>query len=196
MHVRLFRGRRDDARVVPSSRCGGKIEEWAGAVNGLESARRFAVDGIMPVCLPDTSCLIHLDRIDRLDLLRALYDDVRIPPAVRHEYGDAPKGIDVASAPEEMLVRLLRRTVDAGEAEVIARATELDNSHAILDDAAARREASELELTVLGTVGLILRAKQAGHISAVRPLLDALQGSGFWMSDALYQHALRRAGEE
>ena len=115
---------------------------------------------------------------------------------MRHEYGDAPKGIEVASAPEEMLVRLLRRTVDAGEAEVIARATELDNSHAILDDAAARREASELELTVLGTVGLILRAKQAGHISAVRPLLDALQGSGLWMSDALYQHALRRAGEE
>ena len=150
----------------------------------------------MPVCVPDTSCLIHLDRIGRLDLLRRLYDDIRIPPAVHDEYGDAPDSIEVTSAPNSTLVRVLCRTVDAGEAEVLALGTELDTSHVILDDAAARREASDLELTVFGTVGLILRAKEAGHISAVRPLLDALQGSGFWMSDALYQHALHRAGEE
>jgi predicted nucleic acid-binding protein len=50
----------------------------------------------MPVCVPDTSCLIHLERIERLDLLQALYDDIRIPPAVRNEYGGVPAGIDRA----------------------------------------------------------------------------------------------------
>lgn len=150
----------------------------------------------MPVCLPDTSCLIHLSRIDRLGLLRVLYDDIRIPPAVHDEYGDVPKGVEVTSPTNVPLVRLLRRTVDAGEAEVIALGTELDNAHVILDDAAARTEATDLEVTVLGTVGLILRAKRQGHIAEVRPLLHALQGSGFWMSDALYQYALHRAGEE
>ena len=73
---------------------------------------------------------------------------------------------------------------------------ELDQAHVILDDAAARSEAKELDLTILGTIGLVLRAKRQGHISAVRPLLHALQGSGFWMSEALYRHVLRRAGEE
>jgi predicted nucleic acid-binding protein len=149
----------------------------------------------MPLCLPDTSCLIHLERIEHLDLLHGLYEEVRIPPAVRTEYGGVPEGIDVASAPNPALIHLLRRTVDAGEAELIALGTELDG-HVVLDDAAARTEARDLGLTVVGTVGIILRAKQTGHISAVRPLLDALRGTGFWMSDELYRHALRRAGEE
>jgi predicted nucleic acid-binding protein len=149
----------------------------------------------MPICLPDTSCLIHLERIDRLALLRALYDDLRIPPAVRAEYGGVPDGIALAEAPSRSLVRLLRRTVDAGEAEVIALGTELDGAHVVLDDAAARTEATDLGLPVVGTIGLVIRAKHAGHISAVQPLLDALQESGFWMSEALYRHALRRADE-
>jgi len=149
----------------------------------------------MPICLPDTSCPIHLERIDRLDLLRALYDDLRIPRAVRDEYGGVPDSIDLAKAPSRPLVRLLHRTVDAGEAEVIALGTELDGAHAVLDDAAARTEAIDLDLTVVGTIGLVIRAKHAGYISAVQSLLDALQESGFRMSEALYRHALRRAGE-
>ncbi len=150
----------------------------------------------MPVCVPDTSCLIHVERIDRLDMLHALYDDIRIPPAVRDEYGGVPDGIALTDSPSRPLVHLLRRTVDAGEAEVIALATELDAAHVVLDDAAARTEARDLDVTVVGTIGLVIRAKQAGHVSAVQPLLDALQGSGFWMSDDLYRHALRRAGEQ
>jgi len=149
----------------------------------------------MPICLPDTSCLIHLERIDRLSLLRALYDDLRIPPAVRDEYGGVPDGIALAEAPSRPLIRLLRRTVDAGEAEVIALGTELDGAHVVLDDAAARTEATDLGLAVVGTIGLVIRAKHAGHISLAKPLLDALQESGFWMSEALYRHALRRADE-
>lgn len=149
----------------------------------------------MALCLPDTSCLIHLERIGRLDLLRALYDDICIPPAVRDEFGRVPAGIEIAPSPSPALVRLLRRTVDAGEAEVIALATEMDDAHVILDDGAARTEAQELGLSVIGTVGLVLRAKRDGYVPAARPLLDGLRGTGFWMSDALYRHALDRAGE-
>ena len=149
----------------------------------------------MPVCVPDTSCLIHLERIDRLDLLRTLYDDLRIPPAVRDEYGGVPDGIALVDSPSRPFVRLLRRTVDAGEAEVIALGTDLDAAHVVLDDAAARAEARDLDVTVVGTIGLVIRAKHAGHISAVRPLLDALRESGFWMSEALFRRALHRAGE-
>ena len=46
----------------------------------------------MAICLPDTSCLIHFERVDRLGLLQALYGDIRIPPAVREEFGRVPKG--------------------------------------------------------------------------------------------------------
>ena len=149
----------------------------------------------MAVGSPDTSCLIHLERIGRLDLLRALYADLRIPPAVRDECGRVPDGIEGVPASSPALIRLLRRTVDAGEAEVIALATEIDDAHIVLDDRTARQEAHELGLNVVGTVGLVLRAKRDGHIPAARPLLDALRGTGFWMSGALYQRALDRSGE-
>jgi len=48
---------------------------------------------------------------------------------------------------------------------------------------------------VTGTVGLLLVAKNRGYIAVVRPLLDELIRQGFWISPALYQTALRQAGE-
>lgn len=149
----------------------------------------------MAVCLPDTSCLIHLERIDRLDLLRALYDEIRIPPAVRDAYGGVPKGVDVVPVSNSALTHRLRHAVDAGEAEVIALGTETDDPHVVLDDRLARREAADRGLTRIGTVGLLLRAKRNRHISAVRPLLDALRGRGRWMPNTLAYHALWQAGE-
>ena len=63
----------------------------------------------MPVCLPDTSCLIHLDRIDHPDLLRALCEDLRIPPAVHAEYGGMPDGIALSDSSSRLLIHLLQQ---------------------------------------------------------------------------------------
>lgn len=148
-----------------------------------------------PCALPDTSCLIHLERIGRLDLLYALYDEFRIPPAVRDEFGRVPKEVDVVPVENRSLVQELRNTLDAGEAELIALALESKPVHVILDDAAARAKAKEFQLSVLGTVGLLLRAKKSGYIDEVGPILRALRGKGFWISDRLYRRALHEAGE-
>ena len=135
----------------------------------------------MPVCVPDTSCLIHLERIDRLDLLRTLYDDLRIPPAVRDEYGGVPDGIALVDSPSRPFVRLLRRTVDAGEAEVIALGTDLDAAHVVLDDAAARAEARDLDVTVVGTIGPAdSRVARGAHFSRTAP---SRRSSGEWVLD-------------
>lgn len=65
-----------------------------------------------------------------------------------------------------------------------------------LDDRQARVLAEQLGLKVVGMVGILLKAKRAGLISSVRPLLDAAQAQGFRMEKELYQEALRLAGEE
>ena len=65
----------------------------------------------------------------------------------------------------------------------------------ILDDRKAREVAQRLGVPVTGTVGLLLKAKQEGVISAVRPLLDALDANQFRIGDALRVEALRIAGE-
>jgi len=65
-----------------------------------------------------------------------------------------------------------------------------------LDDKKARRIARQIGLQVIGTVGVLLRAKREGVIAAIQPILAALQEAGFRMSDGLYAETLRLAGED
>jgi len=64
-----------------------------------------------------------------------------------------------------------------------------------LDDLQARRLAEELGLTVIGTLGILLRAKQAALLPTVRPLIHALIALGFHLAPDLYQTVLDLAGE-
>jgi predicted nucleic acid-binding protein len=48
---------------------------------------------------------------------------------------------------------------------------------------------------VVGALGVLIRAKQAGLIAQVEPLLDALDAVDFWMDESLRTAVLREAGE-
>ena len=64
----------------------------------------------------------------------------------------------------------------------------------MLDDRTARRAAQRLSLNVIGTVGVLLLAKDKGFVQVVRPLLDALLRAGIYLDASLYQSALKLAG--
>lgn len=89
----------------------------------------------------------------------------------------------------------LKTQVDEGEAEAIALAMELGDVFLILDDRKARQLALQLNLKVIGTVGMLLRAKGKGIITEIKPLLAALNQADFRISEPLIQNALRIAGE-
>jgi len=82
-----------------------------------------------------------------------------------------------------------------GEAEVIALGLENPDSRLILDDTLARRIARLHKLQLTGKVGVIVRAKQVGLLTAVSPLLSALREARLWLSDALVTQVLHQAGE-
>jgi predicted nucleic acid-binding protein len=65
----------------------------------------------------------------------------------------------------------------------------------VFDDRAAREEANRRDIPLLGTAGILLRAKEQGRIAAVRPTLDAVRQAGLYMSDRVYRVVLRLAGE-
>ncbi|MEA2526091.1 MAG: hypothetical protein QOF73_3318, partial [Thermomicrobiales bacterium] len=65
-----------------------------------------------------------------------------------------------------------------GEREVIALALQFDVDRVVLDDEAARRLAIALGLPVIGTLGILVLAKQEGIVAAVRPLVEALAEVG------------------
>ncbi|HHW87821.1 MAG TPA: DUF3368 domain-containing protein [Chloroflexi bacterium] len=82
-----------------------------------------------------------------------------------------------------------------GERAVIALARRSHELIAGLDDRLARQFAIELGLTVKGTVGLIVDAKQAGLIPVAHNLLELLRQTGFRLDQRLFEVALSLAGE-
>jgi predicted nucleic acid-binding protein len=85
--------------------------------------------------------------------------------------------------------------LDAGESEALILAQGIGAKAIILDEKAGWREALALGLNVTGTVGVVLLAKERGHIPLVKPVLDALLRAGFRLSVTTYQIALNQAGE-
>jgi predicted nucleic acid-binding protein len=83
-----------------------------------------------------------------------------------------------------------------GEREAIALALELQATELIIDDLPARRLATSLGLPIIGTLGLLLRAKKKGVILAVRPLMEDLQARDFHISERLFEGILAAAGEK
>ena len=145
----------------------------------------------------NSSPLIALDYLGRLDLFEALYGEVWIPPAVAREVQprELPSTLRLRSLAQPVGARILHAALGAGESEAIALAAETDADLVLLDDKAARRLAATIGLPYLGTVGILLEAKSAGLVDVVRPLLDALRPLPFHISTPLYETALRKAGE-
>ncbi len=149
-----------------------------------------------PVTVSNSSCLIALDLISRLDLLRDLYGLVLVPGAVSYEFGGGlPQWISVQPVQNQGMTRTLQLRLGAGESEAIVLASETSAARLILDDKKARRIAQQLGVPVTGTLALLLRAKRQGLIPHLREVLDDLAAASFRISDALVRDALWIAGE-
>lgn len=95
-----------------------------------------------------------------------------------------------------MFADYLRIALDDGEAESIALAREINANVILIDERDARDVAKSFGFHVLGTIGLLIWAKQSGHIIKLKELLDKLQNSAnFRLSDSLYTFALHQANE-
>lgn len=149
------------------------------------------------VVITDTSCLIILEKIALLPVLHQLFNVVLTTPEIAAEYGSPlPEWIVIISVKNKSLQHKLASEVDKGEASAIALAHEIENEFLITDDLEARKLSVKLGLAVIGTLGVLLRAKQQGYIIAVKPFVELMKQTDFRVSDDLYQTVLRKAGEE
>jgi uncharacterized protein len=161
----------------------------------------------MSLWVTDSSPLIFLAKLNRLDLLHDEAVELLAPPAVLAEIGgqddEAKRQIeearrtwlDLRPVRDVRLVAVLKRELGDGEAEAIALAVETDATRIILDDLDARRLADRLGLKPVGTLGLLLAAKLRGKISSLRAEIDRLRRAGFRATPALVEEILRSAGE-
>lgn len=150
------------------------------------------------IIVVNSSPLIIFQRIGQLSLLTALFERVHVPPAVRNEvYGEEalPEWIEERSLAQPLASQIVAARLGPGEREAIALALELKATEIVLDDLAARRLAQSLRLPVIGSIGLLLRAKERGLVSAVRPLMERMQDEGFHIAGRVLAHILVAAGE-
>lgn len=130
---------------------------------------------IPEIAVFDAGPLIAFHQIDRVQLLRDLFVHVVIPPEVAREVAPSLRELpswlsvqDVQASPS------FSRNLGLGESMAIALAMKLAADFLVLDDERARAVATELELPVIGSLGLLVRAKLGGLITEVRPLMDAM----------------------
>jgi len=156
----------------------------------------------------NASPLINLARIGQLALLPRLFGRLLLPQAVWQEVVEDGRGqpgaeeirravwIERAAVSNQPLIHSLRQDLDAGEAEAIALAIEIQADWLLMDERLGRETAQYFGLRYVGLVGILSAAKQRGDLKALRPLLDRLRDvAGFRVSSALYQQVLRDAGE-
>lgn len=156
----------------------------------------------------NASPLINLARIGQLDLLQQLYGELTIPEAVWREVVVAGAGqpgaeeietaswIRVQSATNRQLVQALRQELDAGEAEAIALALEVDPEFLLMDEHLGRETALHMGVRCVGLIGVLIEAKRKGLVNSIQLLLNMLRDvAGFRISEALYEQVLQDEGE-
>jgi uncharacterized protein len=134
---------------------------------------------MLDLVISNTSPLFYLYRLGHLELLQKLYQQVIVPEAVVRELKagqdqgeDTPEvndydWIEVRSVRVPRLIGLIT-DLGAGEAEALALALEEPRSLVILDDRLAREVAKLQSVRLTGTAGVLLKAKQEGHLYSDR----------------------------
>ena len=160
----------------------------------------------MAEVIVNTSPLQYLHQVGQLGLLRELFGRVVVPGAVAAEIAagrrlgvslpqpETIEWVDILN-PSSPVGGLLAWDLGAGESAVLSLALEHPGSWVVLDDKLARQAAVHLNLPLLGTAGILLRAKHAGHLPSVRPVLNQLTALGFRLTPETVRNILDLAQE-
>jgi predicted nucleic acid-binding protein len=157
------------------------------------------------IVVSDASPIIALAACGQLDLLEVLFEKVCIPQAVFDELTipNKPQAAEITkwandriiSAKNTAAIAALSLSLDPGESEALSLYWEIAADYVLIDEKRGRIIAARNGIKTIGTIGILLSAKQQGLVSAVKPSLDILMNTGFRVSDTLYRHILERAGE-
>ena len=155
------------------------------------------------VIIADAGPLIALSRVGDLSLLGELFVQAWVTETVLSECTarpDMPEGQVVMAAINrgDLLLYPEPRGVtgwnlDIGEASAIAVAKEL-GAGVLMDDRAGRRVAISQGIPVIGVLGLLILAKEKGKIRRLRPLLEQLINTRYFLPNHLVDELLREEG--
>lgn len=158
------------------------------------------------IVISDTTPIIALIKINRIDLLEKLFDEVLIPEAVFDELTTnsffanetaivkSSTFLKKTSVQNKKSLQILQAAsgLDDGESQAIILADELKSDVLIIDEKKGRKVAQQLGITITGTIGILIQAHDEGMISSdeIKQYLEQLKNSNIRLSDSLIQQAL------
>lgn len=155
--------------------------------------------------ISNTTPILSLLKVDKLDVLQKMYGKIIVPSAVYQEiergsnkpyYQDIKwfDWIDIRQVthPDSLTYFV---DLDVGEAEVLLLSKEINADLVIIDEIVGRRYAKQLNLKITGTLGVLLKAKKLGLIPSVKDLISEMQEKGSWFSTKLVSRLLELADE-
>jgi len=163
----------------------------------------------MTIIVADAGPLIGFARIGKLDIIRHLFNFVFIPQKVFDEItvaGEKPGAkavskavtsgwIKIVKVQNNKLTDKLSVLVDKGEAEAIQLSLERNADLLLIDDKKGRKVARKFGIKIIGTGGVLLKAKKIGLINQVSFAISDLANAGYRISTALCNKILELAEE-
>lgn len=156
----------------------------------------------------DSGPLIALARLGLLALPMRLFAEVLVTATVwdevtgspeRNEHADLQLArrhglLAVVEDPSLVPAAFNDPRLDDGERSALALSLARD-CDVLIDERRGRLAAEAAGLNVVGTLGLLVRARQLGLVGPVRPLAERLLNGGYHLSQSLVDRALMSLGE-
>ena len=140
------------------------------------------------IVVSDTTPLISLLKISRLDLLEKLFGEVLIPSAI------VVKEVNNLES-----VSILKRAtgLDQGESEAIVLTDELNAELLLMDEAKGRNVSSQMGLQIMGTIGILMAAYEEHELTSneVKECIDGLKRAGRHIGQRHYHILLSRLND-
>lgn len=153
----------------------------------------------------NTTPIISLLKLNRLDLLHKIYEKIKIPEAVFNDIEAGSKKkyyknikkfnwINIVEIQDKKALNYFL-DLDIGEAEAIVLASEIDTDLLIIDEKLGRYHAKHANLKIIGTLGVLIKAKKLGYINSLKPIIDELSEKGIWIDNNLKKTILQEVDE-
>jgi predicted nucleic acid-binding protein len=157
------------------------------------------------IIISDSSPLISLATIGKLDLLEKLFKEIYVPCSVYEEVirENKPHSNEIREflndrvkhAKNRVAVEILLSDIGKGESEAIILAIEEKSDYLLIDDLKARKLAKMNGLEIIGTMGILLKGKKEGLIKEIKPFIDELLKNGIRIGDKIIEMTLKAAQE-
>jgi len=135
---------------------------------------------MMKLIVADTGALISLGLINRIKLIDQVFGEFYIARAVWEELKNYQNPDFISKILKELEKRVieihsknhLSIIMDYGESESVILYEELNADFLLIDDGKARKIAESLNVKCIGSVGLLIKAKQKGYVDKLKPIFE------------------------